>query len=602
MDALAVLKESLAAWRKTRHPRWGQLADWASARALAASPERPVVGASGKKADHEAWTKLEADGHALDLPRLVASLNGPKSPAAAERVAVLALRDDPRLVTLLMKVLEAPPFRAKTALPFFRAVCQALVDSRDVRAREAMRELSGRFKAVLETSVGDDVAALLRRSAAALDELPAPSLSPADEARLAELERHFDGEFRAIASSTSEKKRAKKTDDELLAAVYAAPDDDGPRMVFADALLERGDLRGELIQLQLQRARGEGTAATLARERELAGDRKRLTAWGLPLSNGGECTLERGFPQEVIVQARTAKSIVGLAAWATVNAVAGLEGLSQKQVNELLSAEPAKHLRTVGRLKAAPKLAQPPGWTDVSFAYLPERETLERLPALTALTVSAANEATWTKDALRGAPGLRRYTQATGPLPDAAELPELEALDLSMRYGEPPPGFLSRFSKLEVLRLSAVKSLDLLRGLPLRELSIGQYTGDLPELLAAIPGVTALDWRWLSSPERLAAFLDAARGTRLDRLSLNTLTLTGLASGGATAIISGAHQLAQVQPLVSALTPAHVACVVLRPPIPGSPTFLPPPPTDAVLAPLADAMKARGLPFEVDWS
>ena len=36
----------------------------------------------------------------------------------------------------------------------------------------------------------------------------------------------------------------------LLAAIHAAPDDDGPRLVYADVLVGRGDPRGELIQLQ----------------------------------------------------------------------------------------------------------------------------------------------------------------------------------------------------------------------------------------------------------------------------------------------------------------------------------------------------------------
>ncbi|MCX5746805.1 MAG: TIGR02996 domain-containing protein [Proteobacteria bacterium] len=40
--------------------------------------------------------------------------------------------------------------------------------------------------------------------------------------------------------------------DVLRAAIFAAPDDDAPRMVYADALLERGDPRGELIVLQLR--------------------------------------------------------------------------------------------------------------------------------------------------------------------------------------------------------------------------------------------------------------------------------------------------------------------------------------------------------------
>lgn len=602
MDALAVLNESLAAWRRTRHPRWGQLADWASARALAEAAERPVVGAGGKKADHAAWTELEAQGHALDLPRLVAALNGPKSPQAAERVAVLALRDDPRLVTLLLKLLEAPPFRAKTALPFFRGVAQALVDSKDVRARDGMRELSARFKAVLETSVGDDVAGLLRRSAAAMDELPAPTLPPADEARLAELEPHFEAEFRAIASAASERKSAKRTDDELLAAIYAAPGDDGPRMVFADALLERGDPRGEFIQLQLQRARGEGTAATLARERALSRDAKQLTAWALPLSNGGECALERGFPRRVIVQPRTVKQIIGLDAWATVTEVLGIDALSLKQANELLSAPSTKHLRTVARLKAPPRLPHPPAWTDVSFAYLPERHTLEGLPALTALTVAGTNEAQWTKDALRGAPGLRRYSQSTGPLPDPAELPELEALDLSMRYGEPPREFLSRFTRLEVLKVTEMKSLDLLRAWPLRELSLGHHTGPPADLLAAIPGVTALEWRRLSSAEQFVALLEAGRGTRLDRLTAGSVSLTGIGAGRPELSVRGVYAVKQVAALLSLVTPAHLGRVVLRPHNSGATTFLAPEPQPAAYAEMEAAVKARGLKLEVEWS
>src|SRR5439155_5420030 len=45
-------------------------------------------------------------------------------------------------------------------------------------------------------------------------------------------------------------------DDErrLVDAIVAAPDDDAPRMVYADWLQQRGDPRGELIQLQCQLA------------------------------------------------------------------------------------------------------------------------------------------------------------------------------------------------------------------------------------------------------------------------------------------------------------------------------------------------------------
>lgn len=45
--------------------------------------------------------------------------------------------------------------------------------------------------------------------------------------------------------------------EELYRAVFAAPEDDGPRLVLADALQERGDPRGEFISLQLQRPRAQ---------------------------------------------------------------------------------------------------------------------------------------------------------------------------------------------------------------------------------------------------------------------------------------------------------------------------------------------------------
>jgi uncharacterized protein (TIGR02996 family) len=58
---------------------------------------------------------------------------------------------------------------------------------------------------------------------------------------------------------------------DLVAAVRAALDDDQPRLVYADWLLERGDLRGELIQVQCRLAspRPRGKRALREREREL---------------------------------------------------------------------------------------------------------------------------------------------------------------------------------------------------------------------------------------------------------------------------------------------------------------------------------------------
>jgi uncharacterized protein (TIGR02996 family) len=55
----------------------------------------------------------------------------------------------------------------------------------------------------------------------------------------------------------------------MLAAIVARPDDDGPRLVYADWLTERRHPAGEFIVLQISRSRGKATAAARAREAEL---------------------------------------------------------------------------------------------------------------------------------------------------------------------------------------------------------------------------------------------------------------------------------------------------------------------------------------------
>jgi uncharacterized protein (TIGR02996 family) len=51
-------------------------------------------------------------------------------------------------------------------------------------------------------------------------------------------------------SQLHERVELMATEAELIAAIRAEPDDDHARLVFADWLLERGDARGELLQLE----------------------------------------------------------------------------------------------------------------------------------------------------------------------------------------------------------------------------------------------------------------------------------------------------------------------------------------------------------------
>ena len=63
--------------------------------------------------------------------------------------------------------------------------------------------------------------------------------------------------------------RRASTAERLLAEIAADPDDDAPRQVYADLLVERGDPHGTFIHLQLQRDGLPPTKKELARELRL---------------------------------------------------------------------------------------------------------------------------------------------------------------------------------------------------------------------------------------------------------------------------------------------------------------------------------------------
>ena len=54
------------------------------------------------------------------------------------------------------------------------------------------------------------------------------------------------------------------TESRLRAAIFASPGDDAPRLVYADWLLERGDPRGEFIQIQCRLGRPVGGSGKLS--------------------------------------------------------------------------------------------------------------------------------------------------------------------------------------------------------------------------------------------------------------------------------------------------------------------------------------------------
>ena len=78
-------------------------------------------------------------------------------------------------------------------------------------------------------------------------------------------------------------------------AIVANPDDDEPRLVYADMLESRGDLRGELIQLQYRLARAADPQLQARVDELLQRHRRTLLADVLALAPNARFTFERGF-------------------------------------------------------------------------------------------------------------------------------------------------------------------------------------------------------------------------------------------------------------------------------------------------------------------
>jgi uncharacterized protein (TIGR02996 family) len=163
---------------------------------------------------------------------------------------------------------------------------------------------------------------------------------------------------------------------ELFAAVYADPDDDEPRRVLGDHLIDVGDPRGELILLQLARGR-KGYAST--RELELL--ERHAADWlgplGAVVGYGASCTtrFERGFLAEASIIRDTKKVLRALAGepgWSTV------ERFSYGVPPQLLDRAPFRALRAISVNKGQfGRLAR----RKVAFASVVEVELLTSIGA-----------------------------------------------------------------------------------------------------------------------------------------------------------------------------------------------------------------------------
>lgn len=243
----------IRAWREVRDPQLAELVGRVSSLL-------PVARGGEKPRDlHERWLREAEDASAAKRGELLATLlDATGSPQVSERLkAMRGWPDDPRVVDRAFELLSSSPFRrgvTEDGLEFQGRVVALVRQIEDPRSYSRAQELLAR---TANAEPWHPEAAVRRELAPFVVELAGFRTGELSPELLEPMKARVE---RAHARRSAEAGRG----DELLAAILASPAEDTLRAVYADWLSERGDPRGELINLQLHR-KGKPSA----REREL---------------------------------------------------------------------------------------------------------------------------------------------------------------------------------------------------------------------------------------------------------------------------------------------------------------------------------------------
>lgn len=313
------LTRLIAAWGADRSRALAELIDQLDAHVVARRPPPPTGGTN----KHDAWMAALDAASEGSMSMLMDSVIDAQPSSSLARLRRLATRPpDPRLSSRVWSWLRDVPIPGSAGRPFYVECARALIEIDDDRFDDAIANAL-----VADHTTGSYTRARLRKVGVrtafkALEELaahvqaraPHPEPSPSVLAALSELEA-------AVRAAVGRAAGEVASEQSLLEAIYAEPESDEPRMVYADFLLERGDPRGELIALQIERAR-TGHDPT-RRERSLVkkyGDAicGELEPW--VLKSGRE--FNRGFLTGCRYKdGKLGQPSVGLAGWATVEEI-----------------------------------------------------------------------------------------------------------------------------------------------------------------------------------------------------------------------------------------------------------------------------------------
>lgn len=341
----AALGLLLEAWRAKRHERLAALIDLLDAKLAKGRPE-PSAGKTIAERQ-VAWLASEQKATEAERSSLLKTLVEPKRSALAERLRRIdAWPEDPRTGMALTKLFEAGYGRGKYGHWLWRDFSRLIIKEGDPRTLAILRKNdSVQRRGAPFVNAGVNRNNVFGKCAFEIGKrIEVEPLRPEEEEACARMEALF-------AAEQGKKAANEKTAEDFLRRIREAPADDGLRQVFADWLLERGDERGELINLQLARAAGQKpSAAALKRENALlrAHEKEWIGAIEPALLKDGR-VFERGFLQACrtrVGDRRIAESMVGLSEWATVERL-DLRGWKIVNRNELILHPVMRALREV---------------------------------------------------------------------------------------------------------------------------------------------------------------------------------------------------------------------------------------------------------------
>jgi uncharacterized protein (TIGR02996 family) len=437
----------IAQWREVRAPELGELIDRIDDRVNAT----PFEGSTSN------WLAAAVDADELVRGRLLRAIPKHTLDDTATMLEAATVWDDPRLTKILRGLLVELPWTGRRSRDGWRRIFRAIYQHDDPRLPEFACALPPTW------TVGADMQRFLT------DEL-ANAIHPMTVVELPEAE--------ALLALLGERDKPGpiETEEDLLARIYERPEDDAPRAVYADWLLERDNPRGEFISLQLRAAKDEAAA-----KREAALLKKHHKAWLGPLDPVvRDVKFRRGFPAVATVKFRHQRDVEQHghhAAWATIEELSWTYSQARDDRLEWSRAmTPEMHgLRVVHDPSLTHLLGAAQPWSierlyfrNVAATQFQALLDHPRLPALQILSVGHGVKPSWLNNITKCPPHLELAT-ALDDLDREAFLSKAEASPLqSLTFVWRPyrarfaRGGDGRLSRLDVELLISLPNLDIL--------------------------------------------------------------------------------------------------------------------------------------------